>query len=83
MVDYTRVARLKIPILETIFKSWNEQRESSEWQRFEAFRRVAPESFERSCLFLALREHFAASDTGRWPIGEIGRQISRARSRRR
>jgi 4-alpha-glucanotransferase len=72
MVDYTRVARLKIPILEMIFKSWNAKPESSEWHRFEAFRRAAPESFERSCLFLALREHFAmltpaAADWRDWP----------------
>jgi len=72
MVDYTRVARLKIPILKIIFKSWNGARESPEWQQIEAFRRSMDQSFERGCLFLALREHFAAqtpaaADWRKWP----------------
>lgn len=73
MVDYSGVARLKIPVLKTIFTSWGNQREAAEWQEFEAFRRDAPESFEQSCLFLALREHFAAQTPAprnwrTWPV---------------
>jgi 4-alpha-glucanotransferase len=70
-VDYTRVTRLKIPILKIIFKSWFGQ-DARRWQEFEAYRSRADESFERSCLFLALREHFAAQTPSRadwrdWP----------------
>jgi 4-alpha-glucanotransferase len=72
MVDYTRVARLKVPVLKMIFDSWDGQFESAEWQRFRAFRRGAHASVERSCLFLALREHFATqtppvADWRDWP----------------
>jgi 4-alpha-glucanotransferase len=72
MVDYTRVTRLKIPILKMIFEAWDGKYNSAEWRRFEAFRRGAHESVERSCLFLALREHFAAqtppvADWRDWP----------------
>ena len=71
-LDYTRVARLKVPILRLIFGSWIARRESAEWALFEEFRRRAHEGFERSCLFLALREHFAAqtpalADWRSWP----------------
>jgi 4-alpha-glucanotransferase len=72
MVDYTRVTRLKIPLLKTIFMSCSGRRDSHGWQEFEAFRRGADESFERSCLFLALRDHFSSQtpplvDWRDWP----------------
>jgi len=72
LVDYTRVARLKIPILKVCFTAWHGKRDSSHWQEFEAFRRAADQSFERSCVFLALRQHFAAQTPARpdwrsWP----------------
>jgi 4-alpha-glucanotransferase len=71
LVDYSRVARLKMPVLKIIFNSWLAQ-DGRRWQEFEAFRRGADESFERSCLFLALREHFATQRPSRadwrdWP----------------
>jgi (1->4)-alpha-D-glucan 1-alpha-D-glucosylmutase len=71
-VDYTQVARLKLSVLEVIFKYWCTIRESSYWHEFEAFRRGADQTFERSCLFLALRDHFAAQtpalpDWHTWP----------------
>jgi 4-alpha-glucanotransferase len=70
-VDYTRVTRLKIPILKIIFKSWLRQ-DARRWEEFEAFRNAGNESFERSCLYLALREHFVAQTPSRadwrdWP----------------
>jgi 4-alpha-glucanotransferase len=72
MIDYTRITRLKITILKMIFKAWDGEYQSAEWQRFGAFRRAAHPSFERSCLFLALREYFAAqvppaADWREWP----------------
>jgi 4-alpha-glucanotransferase len=72
MVDYTRITRLKLTVLKLIFESWAGKYDSAEWQRFEAFRRAAHESVSRSCLFLALREHFAAqtpplADWRDWP----------------
>jgi 4-alpha-glucanotransferase len=80
MLDYTRVTRLKISILKMIFKCLNDGQRSSArqefgssaWQDFEVFRRAAPANVERSCLFLALREHFAAQtpslpDWREWP----------------
>jgi 4-alpha-glucanotransferase len=72
LVDYTRVARLKLRILEVIFDSLKGNADSADWQQFDAFRRGAPESLRRSCLFLALREHFAAetppvADWREWP----------------
>ena len=73
-VEYTRVSRLKIAILKMIFKSCSAERQSMSWQRFETFRRAAPEYVERSCTFLALREHFAAqtpavAEWRAWPAG--------------
>jgi (1->4)-alpha-D-glucan 1-alpha-D-glucosylmutase len=72
LVDYTHVARLKIPILKMIFASIDANRGSAEWQEFESFRDTAPESVSRGCLFLALREYFASQkpalpDWRAWP----------------
>jgi 4-alpha-glucanotransferase len=71
-VEYSRVTRLKLSILRMIFESWARRRESGQRQQFEEFRRGMGESGERSCLFLALREHFAsqtppAKDWREWP----------------
>jgi len=71
-VEYTRVSRLKIAILKMIFKSCSAERQSMSWQGFETFRRAAPAYVERSCTFLALRDHFAAqtpavADWRAWP----------------
>jgi 4-alpha-glucanotransferase len=71
LIDYSRVTSLKIPVLKIIFKSWLGQ-DPRQRQEFEAFRSGADESFVRSCLFLALREHFAAqipcrADWRDWP----------------
>jgi 4-alpha-glucanotransferase len=67
-VDYTRVAGLKLPVLRRIFNSWQRQGNSAGWREFEAFRRAADESVQRSCLFLALRAHFCeqSSSTADW-----------------
>jgi len=71
-VDYLRVAGLKLPALRTIFGSWQRESESSQWREFEAFRQAADESFQRHCLFLALRAHFSEqsssiADWREWP----------------
>jgi 4-alpha-glucanotransferase len=73
LVDYTQITRLKIPILKIIFDGLDRSGDSAAWQRFETFRREAHDSFERSCLFLALREHFAGqtpsiADWRDWPV---------------
>lgn len=72
VVDYTRVTTLKLSTLRLLFKSRSAAHDSSHWRRFETFRDKADDSFNRSCLFLALREHFSAQDSSRadwrhWP----------------
>jgi (1->4)-alpha-D-glucan 1-alpha-D-glucosylmutase len=70
-VDYSGVAQLKLPILRLLFDAWRSSPESPNWRSFCDFRRSAGEAFERTCLFLALREHFVESqcsaDWRAWP----------------
>jgi len=65
-LDYSGVAGLKLPVLQDLFLCCD--RASSEWRAFETFRERAGPAFERSCLFLALRTHFAngPSSVGDW-----------------
>jgi 4-alpha-glucanotransferase len=72
LVDYAGVAALKQEVLETLFETCRTTSNRSRWQAFERFRREHGEVLWRSCLFLALREHFAARDPDRadwhtWP----------------
>ena len=62
IVDYTRVTHLKLSVLRLLFRSQSAVQDSPHWRSFENFRDRADESFTRSCLFLALRGHFAAQD---------------------
>ncbi|HTV78929.1 MAG TPA: 4-alpha-glucanotransferase, partial [Steroidobacteraceae bacterium] len=72
-VDYAGVARLKFPMLRVLF-DWISARQGGHWTQFLAYRQAAGETFERHCLFLALRAHFAARhpaapDWRQWPEG--------------
>ena len=71
-VDYAQVSALKLPVLRKLFDACRDSPEKARWRQFEAFRRERGEVLERSCLFLALREHFAGSEPPRpdwreWP----------------
>jgi 4-alpha-glucanotransferase len=57
-------------VLQELFACYD--RASADWRAFETFRERAGPAFERSCLFLALRTHFAkarssAGDWHEWP----------------
>ena len=72
LVDYAGVAALKLPVLETLFETCRTGPERTSWRAFEQFQREHSEVLRRNCLFLALREHFAARDPDRadwhaWP----------------
>ena len=69
-IDYSAVAALKLPLLRELFECCD--RSGADWRAFLQYRAAAGESFERSCLFLALRAHFASSvparaDWHEWP----------------
>jgi 4-alpha-glucanotransferase len=72
LLDYSGVARLKLPVLEMLFASWRATDDSPDRQKFLAFRQDAGKNLERGCVFLALREYWAAQspanpDWHRWP----------------
>jgi 4-alpha-glucanotransferase len=72
-VDYTRVTALKLQILRALFTAQAEVHDSPHWRSFEKFLHKADGSFSRSCLFLALRDYFAAqspslADWRSWPV---------------
>jgi 4-alpha-glucanotransferase len=72
LVDYTRVAAIKFQVLSLLFDGVWENAEPQRRQAFEEFRRDRGAAFERSCLFQALRQHFAAkgperADWHNWP----------------
>jgi 4-alpha-glucanotransferase len=60
LVDYAGVAALKFSVLELLFEACRADPDRSRRQAFERFRREQGEMLWRNCLFLALREHFAA-----------------------
>jgi 4-alpha-glucanotransferase len=71
LVNYTRVAALKLSVLETLFEACAAADEAR-WRAFGSFRRDQGPVLERHCLFLALRAHFAAQDPAQadwhaWP----------------
>jgi malto-oligosyltrehalose trehalohydrolase/4-alpha-glucanotransferase len=70
LVDYKTVAELKFEVLRKLFDAC--RADTRRWRAYQAFRRDAGDILERSCLFLALREHFAArspelADWHAWP----------------
>jgi malto-oligosyltrehalose trehalohydrolase/4-alpha-glucanotransferase len=72
LVDYPAVARLKLTVLEKLFDACRSASDLSRWRACAAFRQERGAVLEQTCLFLALREHFAAVDPARadwhhWP----------------
>ena len=63
-VDYLGVARLKLPVLEELYRAFRDTADSDRRQAFDAFRRDQGETLERFCRFQALREHFGAGGPG-------------------
>ena len=73
LVDYDEVTRLKMPLLRVIFDSLRNGSAGAPWLAFEQYRQAAGEPFGRHCVFLALRQHFAAQspsvpDWKNWPL---------------
>lgn len=70
LVDYTAVARAKLPILQMLYREFRRThlaREDSERAvRFLAFRRSAGPALRRHALFEALQAHFRAHDASVW-----------------
>ncbi len=74
LMDYSAVTALKLQVLRLLFDHFQRAAEPARRTAFAAFRQARGESFARSCLFLALRSHFAARDPElswwrRWPEG--------------
>ncbi|WP_372620051.1 4-alpha-glucanotransferase [Falsiroseomonas sp.] len=74
LVDYSAVTALKLEMLELLFETFRTVGDRKRHDAFAAFRRELGEVLERSCLFLALREHFARqapelADWRSWPAG--------------
>jgi 4-alpha-glucanotransferase len=72
LVDYPEVAAIKLAVLTKLFDAHRASAEPARWGAFEGFRRERGEVLGRSCLFLALREHFANQHPSRadwhaWP----------------
>jgi 4-alpha-glucanotransferase len=62
LVDYAEVTAIKLSVLEKLFDARRGSADPTRWRAFEGFRHERGEMLERSCLFLALREHFASED---------------------
>ena len=72
LVQYTRVAQMKLSVLRMLFSHTARDPSSGEWQEFEAFRAEQGDALRLGCLFQVLREHFARLDESRadwrqWP----------------
>jgi 4-alpha-glucanotransferase len=72
LLDYAGVAALKVPVLRLLFAACRTAADAGRWGAFEAFRRNQGAAFERGCVFLALRQHFAGlgqaqADWHGWP----------------
>lgn len=72
LLDYAGVAALKLPVLRLLFAACRAAADVGRWRAFEAFRRDGGGAFERGCVFLALRQHFAGLDQAQadwhaWP----------------
>ncbi|MDQ1472991.1 MAG: glycogen debranching enzyme [Bryobacterales bacterium] len=72
MVDYAAVANIKLQALRLLFECCKNSPDSTRWQAFRAFREERGPSFQQSCLFEAIRQHFAAisgtlADWHSWP----------------
>ena len=61
-VDYTAVAELKMQMLRVLFAAWRNGADAGRQQELEHFRHSQGQTLERTCLFQALRQHFAEKD---------------------
>jgi 4-alpha-glucanotransferase len=73
LVDYAGVAELKLQALKLLFECCRTNTASNRWLEFQAFRNSAGQAFEQSCVFEALRQHFASitgalADWHSWPV---------------
>ena len=73
MVDYERVGRLKLEVLELLFETLRARRDGPRWLAFEAFRREAGSDLEHQALFDALSVHLQERDPDltswrAWPL---------------
>ena len=70
-VRYTDVAKLKLPVLGTVFAEAWPVADAERKVAFAAFRAEGGETLQRACLFLALRSHFVetagSADWHHWP----------------
>lgn len=71
-VDYTTVAELKMQVLRVLFQAWQAAPAAERQREFERFRQSQGHTLERTCLFQALRQHFAEQDQDKadwheWP----------------
>jgi 4-alpha-glucanotransferase len=62
LVDYSGVAALKLHVLKLCFESFSVGADNNARARLQMYRREHSGVLERNCVFLALREHFAALD---------------------
>jgi malto-oligosyltrehalose trehalohydrolase/4-alpha-glucanotransferase len=62
LVNYAKVADLKLRVLRTLYDACRAAQTPARSQAFQAFRQAFGPILDRTCLFLALREHFAAQD---------------------
>ncbi|WP_075216218.1 4-alpha-glucanotransferase [Mongoliimonas terrestris] len=63
LVDYTLVAALKTEALQRCHQVFQARADAARSAAFERFRSNGGDRFELSCLFLALRDHFARTAT--------------------
>jgi 4-alpha-glucanotransferase len=71
-VNYERVAQIKSQMLLLLFQQCRTSTDGRRWLAFRAFQEARGSILENSCLFLALREYFAAGQPSRpdwhdWP----------------
>ncbi|MGP1397810.1 MAG: 4-alpha-glucanotransferase [Inquilinaceae bacterium] len=75
LIDYAAVAALKMPVLEAVWRDFQDRHRGGDSDRaraFAAFRQAHGQALRRFAVFLALQEHFAADDPSRlawwnWP----------------
>jgi malto-oligosyltrehalose trehalohydrolase/4-alpha-glucanotransferase len=72
LVDYPAVAALKLPVLEILFREFQDKAGQGRRGEFAAFREEQGKALRHFCVFQALREHFgledpASADWRRWP----------------
>ncbi|WP_207459899.1 4-alpha-glucanotransferase [Azospirillum sp. SYSU D00513] len=65
-VDYEAVLKLKLPILERLYRTFREEGAPERKSAFKSFRKRLGTALERFCAYQALREHFAHEGKPDW-----------------